>query len=330
VLVARRGAAPAPARPAGEGIDPEELPAATASEVEVLRHRDLARLSPAERDVVRRLIALLDPVGETRVSRRHRPAYRGTVDPGRTVRTMLRRGGEPVRLERRARRVRPRRLVLLVDVSGSMQPYADPYLRFAHAAARRRPGTEVFTIGTRLTRVTRAMRLRDADRAIIAAGEERLGGILDSLADRGVRVLHDRRIPRSRANIDHIAVGAAGVFVIDAKRYKGRPSLRVEGGILRPRTETLMVGGRRSNNLIDGMHKQLAVVQGVIGREVPITGMVVFLGADWPLIGGAFVTQQVKVLWPKKAAETITQPGTLDAAQIDALHRALADVLKPA
>jgi hypothetical protein len=163
-----------------------------------------------------------------------------------------------------------------------------------------------------------------------AAGEERLGGILDSLADRGVRVLHDRRIPRSRANIDHIAVGAAGVFVIDAKRYKGRPSLRVEGGILRPRTETLMVGGRRSNNLIDGMHKQLAVVQGVIGREVPITGMVVFLGADWPLIGGAFVTQQVKVLWPKKAAETITQPGTLDAAQIDALHRALADVLKPA
>jgi hypothetical protein len=163
-----------------------------------------------------------------------------------------------------------------------------------------------------------------------AAGEERLGGILDSLADRGVRVLHDRRIPRSRANIDHIAVGAAGVFVIDAKRYKGRPSLRVEGGILRPRTETLMVGGRRSNTLIDGMHKQLAVVQSVIGREVPITGMVVFLGADWPLIGGAFVTQQVKVLWPKKAAETITQPGTLDAAQIDALHRALADALKPA
>ena len=152
VEVLRPVAVPGTERPAGEGPDPEELPAATASEVEVLRHRDLAGLSPAEREVVRRLIALLDPVGETRVSRRHRPAYRGTVDAGRTVRTMLRRGGEPVRLERRARRVRPRRLVLLVDVSGSMQPYADPYLRFAHAAARRRPGTEVFTIGTRLTR----------------------------------------------------------------------------------------------------------------------------------------------------------------------------------
>lgn len=163
-----------------------------------------------------------------------------------------------------------------------------------------------------------------------AAGEERLGGILDALADRGVRALHDRRIPRSRANIDHIAISSAGVFVIDAKRYRGRPSLRVEGGILRPRTETLMVGGRRSNNLIDGMHTQLAVVQGVIGNEVPVTGMLVFLDADWPLIGGAFITQRVKVLWPKKAAETITQPGPLDVQQIDALHRALAGVLKAA
>ena len=105
VQVLRPVAVPGTERPAGEGPDPEELPAATASEVEVLRHRDLAGLSPTEREVVRRLIALLDPVGETRVSRRHRPAYRGTVDPGRTVRTMLRRGGEPVRLERRARRV---------------------------------------------------------------------------------------------------------------------------------------------------------------------------------------------------------------------------------
>jgi uncharacterized protein with von Willebrand factor type A (vWA) domain len=142
--------------------------------------------------VVRRLIALLDPVGETRVSRRHRPAYRGTVDPGRTVRTMLRRGGEPVRLERRARRVRPRRLVLLVDVSGSMQPYADPYLRFAHAAARRRPGTEVFTIGTRLTRITREMRSRDPSTALLAvsaavpdwSGGTRLGELLKAFLDR--------------------------------------------------------------------------------------------------------------------------------------------------
>ena len=178
-------------RPA-RSADPEELPAATASELEVLRHRDLARLTATEREVVRRLIALLDPVGETRLSRRHRPSYRGSVDPGRTVRAMLRRGGEPLRLDRRARRVRPRRLVLLVDVSGSMQPYADPYLRFAHAAARRRPGTEVFTVGTRLTRVTREMRSRDPSTALLAvsaavpdwSGGTRLGELVKAFLDR--------------------------------------------------------------------------------------------------------------------------------------------------
>jgi uncharacterized protein with von Willebrand factor type A (vWA) domain len=192
VEVRRPGAVPDTERAAGESDVPEALPAATASEVEVLRHRDLADLTAAEREVVRRLIALLHPVGETRVSRRHRPAYRGRLDPGRTVREMLRRGGEPARLERRARRVRPRRLVMVVDVSGSMQPYADPYLRFAHAAARRRPGTEVFTVGTRLTRVTRELRSRDASAALVAvsgsipdwSGGTRLGELLKAFLDR--------------------------------------------------------------------------------------------------------------------------------------------------
>jgi uncharacterized protein with von Willebrand factor type A (vWA) domain len=166
--------------------------AATASELEVLRHRDLAALSPAERETVRALIAAIDPVGATRLSRRHRPSHRGALDTRRTVRAMLRRGGEPVRLEHRARRLRPRRLVLLVDVSGSMQPYADAFLRFAHAAARTRPGTEVFTIGTRLTRVTREMRGRDPSAALLAvsgsvpdwSGGTRLGELLKAFLDR--------------------------------------------------------------------------------------------------------------------------------------------------
>ena len=171
---------------------PEEAPAATASDVEVLRHRDLAALSPAEREAVRALIAAIDPVGATRLSRRHRPSHRGALDTRRTVRAMLRRGGEPVRLEHRARRPRPRRLVLIVDVSGSMQPYADAFLRFAHAASRARPGTEVFTVGTRLTRVTREMRGRDPSAALLAvsgsvpdwSGGTRLGELLKAFLDR--------------------------------------------------------------------------------------------------------------------------------------------------
>lgn len=181
-----------PPPPASGDDEVESTPAATACGLEVLRHRDLAGLSAIERDVVRRLIALLDPVGETRVSRRHRPCHRGEVDGKRTVRGMLRRGGEPMRLERRVRRVRPRRLVLIVDVSGSMQPYADPYLRFAHAAARRRTGTEVFTVGTRLTRVTREMASRDPSAALLAvsgavpdwSGGTRLGELMKAFLDR--------------------------------------------------------------------------------------------------------------------------------------------------
>jgi uncharacterized protein with von Willebrand factor type A (vWA) domain len=192
VQVVRPVAVPGTEQQPEEGGHPDELPASTASELETLRHRDLAALTPAERGEVRRLIAAIDPVGETRLSRRHRRAHRGGLDPRRTVRAMLRRGGEPVRLERRRRRVRPRRLVMLVDVSGSMQPYADPFLRFAHAAARRRPGTEVFTIGTRLTRVTREIRGRDPSAALLAvsgavpdwSGGTRLGELLKAFLDR--------------------------------------------------------------------------------------------------------------------------------------------------
>jgi uncharacterized protein with von Willebrand factor type A (vWA) domain len=151
--------------------EPPEVLAVSASPVEVLRHRDVAGLSPAERAEVRRLVALLAPGTAPRRTRRRRPARRGEVDPRATVRRLLRAGGEPAELRRRRRRERPRRLVLLLDVSGSMVAYADALLRFGHAAVRRRPTlTEVFTIGTRLTRVTRALRHRDPDAALRAAG----------------------------------------------------------------------------------------------------------------------------------------------------------------
>lgn len=159
-----------------------------------------------------------------------------------------------------------------------------------------------------------------------AKGEELLGKRLDELTDRGVRLLHDRRIPGTRANIDHIAISAAGVFVLDAKRYKGRPNLRIGGGILRPRTETLMVGTRKCNPLVEGMTEQVGLVTAVLAAgsaEVPVTGMLVFIEADWPLFGGDFVTRGVKVLWPKKATEHILKPGPMSAERVNAVHREL-------
>lgn len=181
----------------GGGDDDDETAApdlaVQASPDEVLRHRDVAELTPAEREHLRRLFALLAPATPMRPSRRRRPSAAGPVHPARTVRRALRGGGEVTRLAHHRRQARPRRVVLLVDVSGSMAPYAEALLRFAHAAVRARPSsTEVFTIGTRLTRVTREMRLRDPDRALAASGSAipdwsggtRLGEVLKAFLDR--------------------------------------------------------------------------------------------------------------------------------------------------
>src|SRR5690606_25759503 len=142
-----------------------------ASEAEVLRERDLAELTSAERRHLRELMAKLRPVPAVRPSLRYRPARRGRLDARRTLRAMLADGGEPSRLVRSRRRTRPRKAVLLVDVSGSMKPYADSLLRFAHVVVRGAPSdVEVFTLGTRLTRVTRQLRQRDPERAMLDAG----------------------------------------------------------------------------------------------------------------------------------------------------------------
>jgi hypothetical protein len=178
----------------GSGDDGEQTDlAARASADEVLRHRDVAELTGAEREQLRRLFALLVPAAPMRLSRRRRPSPHGAVHPSRTVRHALHDGGEGTRLLHRRSRPRPRRVVLLIDVSGSMSPYADALLRFAHAAVRARPAaTEVFTIGTRLTRVTRELRLRDPDKALAASGSAipdwsggtRLGEVLKAFLDR--------------------------------------------------------------------------------------------------------------------------------------------------
>ncbi|MFF0459658.1 vWA domain-containing protein [Streptomyces mexicanus] len=184
--------APAGSRTGTSDREPQGPPVASlASSAEVLRHRDVAELDAAERAQVHRLLAAFALRGASRRSARRRPARRGTVDPHRTVREMLRRGGEPALLRRHARVDRPRRVVLLVDVSGSMAPYADALLRFAHAAVRGRR-TEAFTIGTRLTRVTRELSHRDADLAMAAVAEAvpdwrggtRLGELLRAFLDR--------------------------------------------------------------------------------------------------------------------------------------------------
>lgn len=170
--------------------------------------------------------------------------------------------------------------------------------------------------------------------AIGASGEEALGRRLDELASETVKVLHDRGIPGSKANIDHIVVCPTGVFAIDVKKYTGRPTLKVEGGFFSPVTRTLMVGSRNCTKLVEGVQRQVGLVERALEKQgfagIPVGGMLCFVEADWPLIGGDFVIEGLNVLWPRKAASLILKPGIMDAATIDRVHRALALAFPPA
>jgi hypothetical protein len=162
-----------------------------------------------------------------------------------------------------------------------------------------------------------------------AVGEELLAERLSDLPAT-VRILHDRRIPGTRANIDHIVVSPAGVWVIDAKRYKGkRPELRVDGGILRPRLESLRIGGRDGNKLVQGVRSQVSRVTAALADPgVTVTGVLCFLEADWPLIGGGFTVNRIDVIWPRLLVNRITgaTPHTLD---VDSVHDQLAAAFPP-
>jgi uncharacterized protein len=155
--------------------EPNDAPtlAVRYSRAEVLRQRDFAHYSPSEFAESRRLMDDLRMAGSMRRSRRLRNSRRdrGRPDLRRTVRRAIRAGGEPISRAFVEPAERPRRLVLLCDVSGSMEAYARGLVRFLHAAVVGRGRVEAFAIGTRLTRITRELSSRDPDAAIAAAAK---------------------------------------------------------------------------------------------------------------------------------------------------------------
>ncbi|HTU87562.1 MAG TPA: VWA domain-containing protein [Solirubrobacteraceae bacterium] len=158
--------------PADAESDPTAVPAAW-SDVELLRHKDFASYTDLEMAVARELIARLARRGPTRLSRRTRPSRRRghTPDLRRMVRGSLRTAGEPVDRVWRAPSQRPRPMVLVLDVSGSMTPYARMLLQYLHASVAARRRVEAFAFGTRLTRITHELGGRDHDRALERAAE---------------------------------------------------------------------------------------------------------------------------------------------------------------
>jgi uncharacterized protein with von Willebrand factor type A (vWA) domain len=188
-----------------EGGDADALPLSGAETVpvrysptEILREKDFAAYSADEFAEAHRLMDDLRLVGALRRSRRRRPSSRtrGAPDLRRTLRRAMRTGGDPVRRAFFDTSARPRRVVLLCDISGSMDPYARSLLRFVHAGVAAGTRVEAFALGTRLTRISRELADRDPDAALAAAartvadwsGGTRLGAGLRAFNDEwGVR-----------------------------------------------------------------------------------------------------------------------------------------------
>jgi uncharacterized protein len=175
--------------------DGEERPVLTLrwSPTEVLRDKDFAVCTDEERAEAMRLMATLRVRRARRPSRRRRPTRRPGrwPDVRRTTRAALRAGGEPIDRRWLDPGERPRRLVLLVDVSGSMEAHARALLRFAQVVVAGGTRVEAFALGTRLTRLTRELSSRDPDAAMVAAaaavvdwsGGTRLGACLREFND---------------------------------------------------------------------------------------------------------------------------------------------------
>lgn len=153
-----------------EALDDDSI-ALRFSAVETLRHKDFAQYSPIELAEAHDLMSRLRLAGSPRTSFRYVKGSSSRPDLRRTVRASLATGGEPIRRHWLEPDERLRRLVLLLDVSGSMEPYSRALVRFVQAAVAGRQKVEAFAIGTRLTRVTRELSHRDPDRALARAGE---------------------------------------------------------------------------------------------------------------------------------------------------------------
>jgi hypothetical protein len=159
-------------------------------------------------------------------------------------------------------------------------------------------------------------------------GEERVAAILAKLEPARGALLHDRRIPGSRANIDHIAVTAAGIWVIDAKRYAGRPQLKASGGLFRPRVQKLYVGSRDCTSLVDGVLTQAAQVQAAMA-DIPVHPVLCFVDSDWDLLAGPIEISGVSVTTPRRLKRALSKE-TEGPFPVAAMAKAIAARFPPA
>jgi hypothetical protein len=157
-----------------------------------------------------------------------------------------------------------------------------------------------------------------------ARGEARLAEAIDGLPD--VVALHDRRVPGTRGNIDHLVIAPAGLFVVDAKHYDGSLRIRDKGGLFHT-DNRLYVGGRDCSHLADNMAWQVKAVETLLASvevTMPATPVLCFIDVDWPLLFAPNSFRGVRLEDPKSLRKLITATPALDSAAIDKLARILA------
>lgn len=161
-------------------------------------------------------------------------------------------------------------------------------------------------------------------------GEQRVGDRFAKSGD-AVIVLHDRCVPHSRANIDHVVIGPSGVFVVDTKRYPGaKIALRRSGGLFSPSREQLMVRGRDQTKMVEAMAWQVSAVRTALAgspfADVPIAAVLCFVDGELPLSGKIDIGD-VRIRGPKGSARLVVEDGPLDNAAREQIARHLVDRL---
>jgi Nuclease-related domain len=161
-----------------------------------------------------------------------------------------------------------------------------------------------------------------------AGGEELVAAALEKRCTPEVVALHDRRLPGTRANIDHLVVAPSGVWVVDAKRYRGK--IRVVKPLFG--AAKLTIAGRDRTKLVEGLAKQVAAVEAMVAELTPGTrvhGAFCFVEGELPLVG----TPEIKgfpLLHRRLLAKRLNADGPLDTAAVSTIAAALADRFPPA
>ncbi len=155
------------------------------------------------------------------------------------------------------------------------------------------------------------------------------------MGDRAV-LLHDRRVPGTRGNIDHLAVAPSGVWVIDTKHYTGKVEHRDVGGWFRTDMR-LYVGGRDRTNLVEGMGWQIGAVRRTLATMPPPADLVVplhpalcFVDSEWPLFAKPFAHDGVRISGPRSLADAVAAAGPLSLEDVTRVATHLAHELPPA